>query len=176
MAIPLSAIRKYTPEIVALSVVAIVLGAFWSIVDTYQPSYLLGIKPSNVTSEFDTENITDVFGSTVATPLSDNLKRSVPNELNEMRKEIDDEFAIGAPKIIKFVLTGWIKSFSNNWFNILTLMNFVCFSLNCIFSGCNSSHFRIVECRKDCRLLWPCKCVDCCIRITYHSIQCIGIF
>lgn len=41
MAIPLNAIRKYTPEIIALSVVAIVLGAFWSIIDTYQPSYLL---------------------------------------------------------------------------------------------------------------------------------------
>lgn len=41
MAIPLSAIRKYTPEIIALSFVAIVLGAFWSIINTYQPRHLL---------------------------------------------------------------------------------------------------------------------------------------
>lgn len=44
MAIPLNAIRKYTPEIIALSVVAVVLGAFWSIIDTYQPSYLLELN------------------------------------------------------------------------------------------------------------------------------------
>ncbi|XP_055319171.1 uncharacterized protein LOC129576960 [Sitodiplosis mosellana] len=44
MAIPLSAIRKYTPEIIALSVVAVVLGAFWSIIDTYQPSHLLDLN------------------------------------------------------------------------------------------------------------------------------------
>lgn len=44
MAIPLSAIRKYTPEIIALSTVAIVLGAFWSIIDTYQPTHLLDLN------------------------------------------------------------------------------------------------------------------------------------
>lgn len=44
MAIPLSAIRKYTPEIIALSFVAIILGAFWSIINTYQPSHLLGME------------------------------------------------------------------------------------------------------------------------------------
>lgn len=44
MAIPLSAIRKYTPEIIALSTVAVVLGAFWSIIDTYQPSHLLDLN------------------------------------------------------------------------------------------------------------------------------------
>lgn len=35
MAIPLSAIRKYTPEIVALSIVAIILGAFWTVPGVY---------------------------------------------------------------------------------------------------------------------------------------------
>lgn len=45
MAIPLSAIRKYTPEVIALSIVAVVLGAFWSIIDTYQPSHLLDLDP-----------------------------------------------------------------------------------------------------------------------------------
>lgn len=44
MAIPLSAIRKYTPEIIALSAVAVVLGAFWSIIDAYQPSHLLDLN------------------------------------------------------------------------------------------------------------------------------------
>lgn len=44
MAIPLSAIRKYMPEIVALSIVAVVLGAFWSIIDTFQPSHLLDMN------------------------------------------------------------------------------------------------------------------------------------
>lgn len=44
MAIPLSAIRKYTPEIIALAAVAVVLGAFWSIIDAYQPSHLLDLN------------------------------------------------------------------------------------------------------------------------------------
>lgn len=41
MAIPLSAIRKFSPEIIAVTIVAVILGAFWSIIDAYQPSYLL---------------------------------------------------------------------------------------------------------------------------------------
>lgn len=41
LAIPLSAIRKYGPEIAALIAVAIILGAFWSIIDTYQPLHLI---------------------------------------------------------------------------------------------------------------------------------------
>lgn len=47
MAIPLSAIRKFTPEIIALSIVAIILGAFWSIIDTYQPAHLLDLDKSD---------------------------------------------------------------------------------------------------------------------------------
>lgn len=47
MAIPLSAIRKFSTEIVAVSIVAVVLGAFWSIVDAYQPSYLLQLDEEN---------------------------------------------------------------------------------------------------------------------------------
>lgn len=43
VAIPLSAIRRYRLEIGALAVVAIILGAFWSIIDTYQPMYLLDL-------------------------------------------------------------------------------------------------------------------------------------
>lgn len=41
LAIPLEAIRKYGPEIVALTIVALVLGAFWSIIDTYLPIHLI---------------------------------------------------------------------------------------------------------------------------------------
>lgn len=44
MAIPLSAIRKYGLEIVALTVVAVILGAFWSVIDTYQPLHLLDLN------------------------------------------------------------------------------------------------------------------------------------
>lgn len=47
MAIPLSAIRKFCPEIIAVSVVAVILGAFWSIIDAYQPSYLLELDAEN---------------------------------------------------------------------------------------------------------------------------------
>ena len=36
LAIPMSAIRKYGPEIVAITFVAVVLGVFWSIIDSYQ--------------------------------------------------------------------------------------------------------------------------------------------
>lgn len=41
LAIPLSAIRKYGPEIAALTIVAIILGAFWSVLDTYLPLHLI---------------------------------------------------------------------------------------------------------------------------------------
>lgn len=43
LAIPLSAIRKYGPEIAAIAFVAIVLGIFWSVIDSYQPWHLLGL-------------------------------------------------------------------------------------------------------------------------------------
>lgn len=43
LAIPLSAIRKYGPEIAALTIVAIILGAFWSIIETYQPLHLINL-------------------------------------------------------------------------------------------------------------------------------------
>lgn len=36
LAIPMSAIRKYAPEVVALGFVSIVLGGLWAAVDTYQ--------------------------------------------------------------------------------------------------------------------------------------------
>lgn len=41
LAIPMSAIRKYGPEIAAITLVAIVLGIFWSIIDSYQTWMLL---------------------------------------------------------------------------------------------------------------------------------------
>lgn len=43
LAIPMSAIRKYGPEIGAVTIVAIILGIFWSVIDTYQPFHLLGL-------------------------------------------------------------------------------------------------------------------------------------
>lgn len=44
LAIPMSAIRKYGPEIAAIAFVAIVLGIFWSVIDSYQPWHLLGLE------------------------------------------------------------------------------------------------------------------------------------
>lgn len=44
LAIPLSAIRKYGPEIAAVTLVATVLGVFWSVIDTYQTWHLLGLE------------------------------------------------------------------------------------------------------------------------------------
>lgn len=41
LAIPMSAIRKYGPEIAAITLVAVVLGVFWSIIDSYQMWQLL---------------------------------------------------------------------------------------------------------------------------------------
>lgn len=43
LAIPMSAIRKYGPEIGAVTVVAIVLGVFWSVIDSYQAWHLLAL-------------------------------------------------------------------------------------------------------------------------------------
>lgn len=118
MAIPLSAIRKYTPEIIALSVVAIVLGAFWSIVDTYQPSYLLDLTPSNASNgALDSSNATEFISSTIPSIVEVDLKPDVPSEVNEIKTEVDNEFAIGAPKIIKFVLTGKFDPIKSIRFN-----------------------------------------------------------
>lgn len=44
LAIPLSAVRKYGPEIVAVGLVAVVLGVFWSVIDSYQTWHLLGLE------------------------------------------------------------------------------------------------------------------------------------
>lgn len=44
LALPLSAIRKYSPEIVAVAFVALVLGIFWSVIDSYQTWHLLGLN------------------------------------------------------------------------------------------------------------------------------------
>lgn len=41
LAIPMSAIRKYGPEIAAITLVAVILGVFWSIIDSYQMWMLL---------------------------------------------------------------------------------------------------------------------------------------
>lgn len=47
LAIPMSAIRKYGPEIVAVTLVAIVLGIFWSVIDTYQTWHLIGLDKND---------------------------------------------------------------------------------------------------------------------------------
>lgn len=112
MAIPLSAIRKYTPEIVALSVVAIVLGAFWSIVDTYQPPYLLELQPSNASVVNATnsgvlnatESPFDII--TEAPKFQIDSPDAVANATNATNPVEDNEFALGAPKAIKFAQTG----------------------------------------------------------------------
>lgn len=110
MAIPLSAIRKYTPEIIALSIVAIVLGAFWSIIDTYQPSHLLDLRPDNVS-----QNAIDL--STVA-PIktTEPIEIELKSEQNESDSSVsnpanENEFAISAQKVIKFALTGESEHF-----------------------------------------------------------------
>lgn len=128
MAIPLSAIRKYTPEIIALSFVAIVLGAFWSIIDTYQPPYLLDLhqnvthlqhNANNATNLELAANLTEATTTTTAATLIDVDVNGNPVEalapanatqnatINaKSANEIDDGFALGAPKVIKFAMTG----------------------------------------------------------------------
>lgn len=44
LALPLSAIRKYCPEIGAVAFVAALLGVFWSVIDTYQTWHLVGLN------------------------------------------------------------------------------------------------------------------------------------
>lgn len=114
MAIPLSAIRKYTPEIIALSFVAIVLGAFWSIIDTYQPSYLLDLRPENITHLHNTTNATDPTTMDITIPTAatsapieiDLISQKNGTNVTTSANQTDNEFAISAPKVIKFALTG----------------------------------------------------------------------
>lgn len=51
LAIPMSAIRKYGPEIVALTFVTVILGVFWSVIDSYQLWHFLELN------EFDGRTI-----------------------------------------------------------------------------------------------------------------------
>lgn len=46
LAIPMSAIRKYGPEMAALMLVTIVFGIFWSALETYLPWYIMGFPES----------------------------------------------------------------------------------------------------------------------------------
>lgn len=48
LAIPMSAIRKYGPETAALTFVAMVLGIFWSTIDSYQPWHILELFKQNM--------------------------------------------------------------------------------------------------------------------------------
>lgn len=120
MAIPLSAIRKYTPEIIALSFVAIVLGAFWSIIDTYQPSYLLDLRPENITHLHNTTNATDPTTMDITIPTAatsapieiDLISQKNGTNVTTSANQTDNEFAIGAPKVIKFALTGELDNTS----------------------------------------------------------------
>lgn len=119
MAIPLSAIRKYTPEIIALSFVAIVLGAFWSIIDTYQPPYLLDLRPEHAlnttnASEPAIMNVTvpvpselTIHDQTNSGAVKNGTAPNIPNSPNQS----DDDFAISAQKVIKFALTGESNEF-----------------------------------------------------------------
>lgn len=173
MAIPLSAIRKYTPEIIALSFVAIVLGAFWSIIDTYQPSYLLDLR-QNVTdannataANLTAANLTAASlteATTTAVPtvdlrfgddeveIVDNINQNVTQNVTYHET---DEFGINAPKIIKFALTGEL-----DWSILLVIITLtirlqLINSFILIHSRCHSCDFCTMECRKNCRLLWP---------------------
>lgn len=51
LAIPMSAIRKYCPEVAALTVVAVVLGGFWAVIYTYQPYHFQEILQKNLRDE-----------------------------------------------------------------------------------------------------------------------------
>lgn len=142
MAIPLSAIRKYTPEIIALSFVAIVLGAFWSIIDTYQPLHLLDLR-QNLTHLNNTHDVAAAAANltaanltappTTIAPIEVDLRGAFDEEdgngkeisistpasaaINTTTDEIDDGFALGAPKVIKFALTGEFDTFVFAHFN-----------------------------------------------------------
>lgn len=137
MAIPLSAIRKYTPEIIALSFVAIVLGAFWSIIDTYQPLHLLDLR-QNLTHLNNTHDAAAAAANltappTTIAPIEVDLRGAFDEEdgngneisistpasaaINKTTDEIDDGFALGAPKVIKFALTGEFDAFVFAHFN-----------------------------------------------------------
>lgn len=109
MAIPLSAIRKYTPEIIALSFVAIVLGAFWSVIDTYQPGYLLALRPDNLNNTENAINQSIAANITANRPIIEVDVKSPLTEVNVSpvaNESENDYYALSAQKVIKFALTG----------------------------------------------------------------------
>lgn len=117
MAIPLSAIRKYTPEIIALSTVAVILGAFWSIIDTYQPSHLLNfenINECNVTVFNATLGLNDTNALNATNGFNETKATTAPNgEASTVLDDMVELIATAAP-IVEPAVIDLGKNLTNN--------------------------------------------------------------
>lgn len=77
VAIPMSAIRKYGPETGALLFVALVLGIFWSAIDSYQPWHIVELSKEGITENDLLVGLTLTMGAIPAIPILWNAERIV---------------------------------------------------------------------------------------------------
>lgn len=77
VAIPLSAIRKYGPETAALLFVTLILGIFWSAIDSYQPWHIVELSGEGITRSDLLVGLTLSFGALPAIPILWNAERIV---------------------------------------------------------------------------------------------------
>lgn len=79
VAIPMSAIRKYGPETGALLVVTVILGIFWSAIDSYQPWHIMELAGGDkiVTQNDLLVGLTLTIGALPALPILWNAERIV---------------------------------------------------------------------------------------------------
>lgn len=98
LAIPMSAIRKYGPEIAAIAVVAVLLGIFWSIIDSYQMWYFLEQGCNHWTgfhhnislnlSHPVVNGLTEAWGHNISEALGQNFDVNVAQQLSRNLSEV----------------------------------------------------------------------------------------
>ncbi|XP_055693493.1 uncharacterized protein LOC129795946 [Lutzomyia longipalpis] len=77
LAIPMSAIRKYAPETGALLFVTIVLGIFWSAIDSYQAWHIIELAGEGITGSDLLVGLTLTVGALPAIPVLWNAEKIV---------------------------------------------------------------------------------------------------
>jgi MFS family permease len=69
VAIPMSAIRKYAPEAAVLATVTLILGIFWSAIESYQPWHILALSGQDMVESNLIVGLTIIAGALPAIPV-----------------------------------------------------------------------------------------------------------
>jgi MFS_1 like family len=69
VAIPMSAVRKYAPEATVLTIVSLLLGIFWSAIESYQPWHILALTEQDYPQSNLVVGLTVLAGALPAIPV-----------------------------------------------------------------------------------------------------------